>query len=62
MIELERELRGLATVLDFPETPDIASNVRRHLPEQRRAAWPWRIALAVAIGRASCRERVSVVV
>jgi len=49
MIDLERELRGLAAALDFPETPDIASNVRRHLPEQRRAAWPWRIALAVAI-------------
>jgi len=49
MIELERELRGLAAVLDFPETPDIASNVRRHLPERRRAAWPRRIALAVAI-------------
>src|SRR5438874_4749463 len=49
MIELERELRGLAGALDFPETPDLASNVRRHLPERRRAAWPWRIALAVAI-------------
>jgi hypothetical protein len=49
MIELKRELRGLAAAIDFPETPDIASNLRRHLPERRRAAWPWRIALAVAI-------------
>ena len=49
MIELERELRGLAAELDLPETPDIASNVRRYLREQRRAAWPWRIAPAVAI-------------
>lgn len=49
MTELERELRVLAAAIDFPETPDIASNVRRHLPNQRRAAWRWRIALAVAI-------------
>jgi hypothetical protein len=49
MIELDRELRGLAEAIDFPETPDIASNVRRHLPERRGAAWRWRIALALAI-------------
>ncbi len=49
MFELERELRGLGAAIDFPETPDVASNVRRDLPEQRRAAWPWRIALALAI-------------
>jgi hypothetical protein len=44
-----RGLRGLGAAIDFPETPDIASNVRRDLSERRRAAWPWRIALAVAI-------------
>ena len=49
MTELESELRGLATAIDFPEPPDIASNVRLHLPDRRRSAWRWRIALAVAI-------------
>jgi hypothetical protein len=47
--DLERELRGLAVAIDFPDTPDIASNVRRHLPERRRASWSWRVAVAVAI-------------
>ena len=49
MTELERELRGLATAIDFPETPDIASNLRRQPPDRRRAPWPWRIGLAVGI-------------
>lgn len=49
MTDLEHELRVLAAAVDFPETPDIASNVRRHLPDRRRAAWRGRIALAVAI-------------
>jgi hypothetical protein len=49
MTELERELRVLAAAIDFPETPDMGSNVRRHLPDRRRAAWRRRIALAGAI-------------
>ena len=49
MTELESELRSLASAIDFPEPPDIASNVRVHVPDPRRAAWRRRIALAVAI-------------
>ena len=49
MTELERELRALGAAIDFPETPDIASNVCQHLPDRTRRVWPRRIALAVAI-------------
>ena len=49
MSELESELRSLASVIDFPEPPDIAANVRVHVPDPRRAPWRRRIALAVAI-------------
>ena len=49
MTELERELRSLASAIDFPEPPDIASNVRVRVPDPRRAAWRRRIAVAVAI-------------
>ena len=49
MTELESELRNLASAIDFPEPPDIASNVRVHVPDPRRAAWRRRVALAVAI-------------
>jgi hypothetical protein len=49
MIELERELRGLARFIEFPETPDVTSKVRRDLQDTRQGVWPRRAALAVAI-------------
>ena len=49
MTELERELRGLAAAVAFPETPEIAANVRlepRTRAAQRRGrgepSQPWR--------------------
>src|SRR6185436_18815709 len=50
MTELESELRNLASAIDFPEPPDIASNIQVGGPGPRQAAWGRRIALAVAIG------------
>ena len=46
MAELERDLRGLAAAIAFPETPDIASQVRP-VP---RAGRSWYRAVAVAAG------------
>ena len=63
MTELESELRSLASAIDFPEPPDIASNIRVHVPDPRRTAWRRRIALAVAIAvmpsapASPCRKR-----
>ena len=49
MTELERELRGLAKFIEFPETPDVASKVRRDLQDTRQGVWPWRVVLVIAI-------------
>ena len=56
MTELERALTQLGRELDFPETPDLASAVRRHVqveaPRRRRALLPpagFRRALALAL-------------
>ena len=50
MTELEMELRSLASAIDFPEPPDIASNIRVDVPGPQQPAWRRRVALAVAIG------------
>ena len=50
MTELERELRGLAAAVAFPETPDIVAGVRLVPPSGRSAGWSWRVgALATAV-------------
>ena len=41
MPELERELRELGAELRYPETPDLATSVRRRLAEPRRRRRPW---------------------
>jgi len=49
--DLDRALRELATVIDFPPTPDLATAVERRLahPPAVRAWWPrWRTAVLVA--------------
>jgi len=49
--DLDRALRELATVIDFPPTPDLATAVERRLAQPRaaRAWWPrWRTAVLVA--------------
>ena len=70
MTELERELRGLAAAIAFPETPEIVANVRlaprpEPLPDRRS----WRtaavvvavvIAVAVAAGLAVPQARTSI--
>jgi hypothetical protein len=51
MTELEQALVALGGELEFPETPDIASAVRRRLrerPERRRLRLPERRTLAIA--------------
>ena len=51
MPELERDLRELAAAVAFPETPDLATTVRRSLPERPPSAWPKRLAVvAVVVG------------
>ena len=71
MTELERELRGLAAAIAFPETPEIAANLRlapraERLPRPRRS---WRtaavvvavvLAVAVAAGLAVPQARTSI--
>ena len=49
MTELENELRSLASSIDFPTPPDIASSLNVHVPDPPRAVWRRRIALAAAI-------------
>ena len=59
MTELERELRGLAAAIDFPETPEIASNVRL-VPRRgaTHAERSWRTAVVVGGRRdRGCRRR-----
>ena len=49
--DLDRSLRELATVIDFPPTPDLATAVERRLgqPRPARSWWPrWRTAVLVA--------------
>jgi hypothetical protein len=48
MTDLERELRGLATAVAFPETPEIAGNVRLEPRSERRGDRSWRTIAAVA--------------
>jgi hypothetical protein len=54
--ELERELRDLAVDIAFPQTPDVASAVRRRLGDRSRSTWPRRLvpigvaAAALAVG------------
>src|SRR6478735_1132445 len=71
MTELERELRGLAAAIAFPETPEIVANLRltprpERLPRPRRS---WRtagvvvavvLAVAVAAGMAVPQARTSI--
>lgn len=49
MTELERELRELRSVLEFPPTPDLAESARRDLPAGPRPLWPRRLGLAAAV-------------
>ena len=59
MTELERELRGLAAAIAFPETPEIAANLRlTPRPERlRRPRRSWRTAAVVRRRRARrCRR------
>lgn len=49
MRDLDRDLRELASAIAYPETPDLATPVRRRLPERRPSAGPRRLALAAAI-------------
>ena len=49
MSDLERDLRDLATAIDFPATPDLSARVRGRLAERERVQ-PYRwVAIAVAI-------------
>ena len=71
MTELERELRGLAAAIAFPETPAIAANLRltprpERLPRSRRS---WRtaavvvavvLAIAITAGMAVPQARTSI--
>jgi hypothetical protein len=56
MTELELGLRGLAEAVDFPETPDIASEVDVRLRASPRAArsrhLAWAVALSVLVAAA----------
>jgi hypothetical protein len=58
MTELERELRGLAAAIDFPETPEIATAVDLQGQAQPRRTWSRHVAwaavaiLVVAVGAA----------
>ena len=47
MTELERELRGLAAAIAFPETPAITANLRLAPGTQPRPRRTWRTAVAV---------------
>jgi hypothetical protein len=50
MTELERELRGLAAAIAFPETPDIVAGVQLVPPPGRSARRSWRVgALVTAV-------------
>jgi hypothetical protein len=50
MSNLERELRSLASSVDWPDTPDVVPAVTRRLVVPRRRPWPQRrVALAVAV-------------
>ena len=69
MTELERELRDLAAAIAFPDTPEIASNVRLVPRPERHARRSWRtavvvvavvIAVAVAAGLAVPQARTSI--
>ena len=71
MTELERELRGLAAAIAFPETPDIAANVRltprTEPPHRPRRSWRTAavvvavvLAVAVAAGLAVPQARTSI--
>ncbi len=44
MTELERELRGLAAAIDFPETPEIAAAVDLRGQARPRRTWSRRVA------------------
>jgi len=48
VIGLEQELRQLGPELEFPPTPDLVGSVRARI-EQRKARWPTRRALVVAL-------------
>lgn len=71
MTELERELRGLAAAIAFPETPEIAASVRLTpgTEPMRRPRRSWRtaavvlavvLAVAVAAGLAVPQARTSI--
>ena len=69
MTELERELRGLAAAIVFPETPEIAANLRLAPRTQRRSRRSWRtavvvvavvLAVAIAAGLAVPQARTSI--
>ena len=49
MSGLERELRGLAASMDWPEAPDVASAVARRVGERRPRPRRRRLAIAVAV-------------
>ena len=49
MSGLERELRGLAASMDWPEAPDVASTVARRVGERRPRPRRRRLAIAVAV-------------
>ena len=49
MPDLERELLDLASAVDFPTTPDIASRIRQRLTGRPQSVWPRRLALTVSV-------------
>ena len=49
MPDLERELRALADAIAFPETPEVAVQVRRRLPPHAHSTRPRRLALVAAV-------------
>ena len=59
MTELERELRGLAAAIAFPETPAIAANLRLSPRPERlpRSPRSWRtVAIVVAVCARGCHR------
>lgn len=67
MTELERELRGLAAAIAFPETPEIVANLRLAPRSEPRRSWRPAalvvavvLAVAVAAGLAVPQARTSI--